>query len=203
MPLGPGSRADITGLILCGGLGRRMSLHGEGTEKALVPFRGRPLIHHVIDRLHPQVGGIVLNTRSDRAPWPAFGWPLVRDLVEGFAGPLAGLQAGLAVCTSDWLLMVPCDTPLLPLDLVERLALAQRQTGAERLSVRCGDQAHPVFALVHRRAAADLDDFLASGGRKIDAWLARGPWQAVDFPDASAFVNLNTMDELSRLEHHA
>ena len=179
-----------------------MSPRGQGTEKALIPFRGRLLVQHVIERLQAQVGSILLNTRSDQAPWPAFELPLVHDLVDGFAGPLAGLQAGLAACTTDWLIMVPCDTPLLPLDLVDGLVRAQRETGVERLSVRRGDQAHPVFALVHRQVAADLADFLASGGRKIEDWLARGPWQQVDFADAGAFVNLNTMDELCRLEPH-
>ena len=194
----PIARASITGLVLAGGLGRRMSADGRGLDKALVPLRGRPMVAHVIERLAPQVGALLLNTNRPAADYAGFGLPVVADAVGGFAGPLAGLHAGLSAARTDWVASVPCDSPLLPADLVRRLADAAAQAGARIAMARTGEQPHPVFALVERALQADLHAFLAAGGRKIDAWMARHPTVEVDFADAAAFGNINTPDDLRR-----
>ena len=194
------AREAITGLVLAGGLGRRMSADGQGVDKALVRLRGRPMIAHVIERLAPQVGALLINTGRAGADYAAFGLPLVPDSVGGFAGPLAGLHAGLAAAGTDWVATAPCDSPLLPLDLVGRLADAAAAARADVAMARTGDQPHPVFALVRRSLRDDLEAFLAAGGRKIDVWTARHATVEVDFDDADAFGNINTLDELIRHE---
>ncbi len=173
----------VSGIVLAGGLGRRMG----GVDKGLQPLRGTPMIEHVLRRFSPQVDEIVINANQNLERYAAFGHRVVSDQVTGFAGPLAGLHAGLAAVSQPLAVTVPCDSPFLPADLVERL---QRHLGANDLAVaKTGDQPHPVFALVRRSVAANLEAFLTGGGRKIDAWYASL---------ADAFRNINTLDELGR-----
>ncbi len=194
-------REDVTGIVLAGGLGRRMSDDGSGVDKGLQPFRGRPMIEHALARFAPQVGALIVNANRNLERYGAFGWPVAPDALEGFAGPLAGLHAGMSQARSPWVATVPCDSPFLPLDLVARLAAAIEASGTgderARLAVaRTGAQAHPVFALVDRTLLPDLQRFLSEGRRKIDAWYAPLRVVEVDFADAAAFRNLNTMQEL-------
>src|SRR5437660_7712009 len=112
--------AQITGIVLAGGQGRRMG----GVDKGLVELDGRPLAAHVIARLAPQVSALVINANQNLERYAAFGHPVVPDAVGGFAGPLAGLHAGMTAATRSCVVTVPCDSPFLPLDLVARLAHA-------------------------------------------------------------------------------
>lgn len=196
-------RDSITGLVLAGGLGRRMSADGAGTDKGLVPFRGRPMVAHAIERLAPQVGALLLNVNGDARAYAGFGLPIVPDTVGGFAGPLAGLHAGLGAATTEWVVTVPCDSPFLPTDLVDRLADAALRDGRPVALARTGKWTHPVFALVRRDLLPDLEAFLADGGRKIDAWTARAGQAEVDFGDEAPFRNINTRDELRRWSEDA
>ncbi len=191
-------REDITGLILAGGLGRRMSSDGRGANKALQPLRGRPLIAHVIQRLAPQVGSLLLNVNQQPEAFARFGLPMVADQITGFAGPLAGMHAGLGMATTPWVLTCPCDTPFLPDDLGTRLAEALDRGDHDLAVARTGAQPHPVFALMARHLHDDLTQWLAQGGRKIDAWYARLRVVEVDFIDPAPFLNINTPDELAQ-----
>ena len=196
-------REEITGIVLAGGLGRRMSADGRGTDKGLQAFRGRPMVAHAIERLAPQVGAILINANQNLERYREFGWPVVTDAVEGFAGPLAGLHAGMSAARTRYVLTVPCDSPFLPLDLAGRLAAALEaaEGGPAQLAVaRTGDQPHPVFALVERALLGDLEAFLASGRRKIDAWYAPLRVVEVDFEDEAAFRNINTPEHLRQFE---
>jgi molybdenum cofactor guanylyltransferase len=183
----------VSGIVLAGGLGRRMG----GVDKGLQPLHGKPMIEHVLTRFAPQVDDIVINANQNLDRYQAFGHRVVPDRVGGFAGPLAGLHAGLAAISCPLAVTVPCDSPFLPADLVERL---QRELGANDLAVaKTGDQPHPVFALVRRSVATNLEAFLAGGGRKIDAWYASLKTVEVNFDDeADAFRNINTLEELGR-----
>jgi molybdopterin-guanine dinucleotide biosynthesis protein A len=184
---------EITGLVLAGGQGRRMG----GVDKGLVELAGRPMIAHVLERLAPQVGAILVNANQNADRYAAFGYPVLPDLVQGFAGPLAGLHAGLASARARWLATVPCDSPFLPADLVQRLATALRDAGADVAVARTFDQPHPVFSLVDVKVRPHLDAFLTGGGRKIDAWYASLRVVEVGFDDcAAAFRNVNTPAEL-------
>src|SRR6185437_902575 len=138
------SRAAITGVVLAGGQGRRMG----NVDKGFVELDGRPLVAHVIERLAPQVATLVINANQNAERYAAFGHPVVADAIGGFAGPLAGLHAGLAVARTSHVVTVPCDSPFLPDDLAARLAAAMAAVDAELAVARTGDQPHPVFALV-------------------------------------------------------
>lgn len=199
-PLANDVRRQITGLVLAGGLGRRMSADGAGVDKGLAMLRGKAMVAHVIERLAPQVGEIVINANRNAERYAAFGHRVVPDAIEGYAGPLAGLHAGMRAATTPWIVTAPCDSPFLPDDLVVRLwsALQAADGGPAQVAVARtgGDQPHPVFALVDRSLLADLEAFLATGRRKIDAWYAPLRVVEVDFPDEQAFRNINTQEEL-------
>jgi molybdopterin-guanine dinucleotide biosynthesis protein A len=187
----------VTGIVLAGGQGRRMG----GVDKGLQKLRGKPMAQWVIERLAPQVDEIIVNANQNLDAYAAFGYPVVRDDVAGFAGPLAGLQAGLRAAQRALVVTVPCDSPFLPADLVARLRAALEAKGADLAVAKTGDQAHPVFALVRRAVLPHLEQFLASGGRKIDAWYATLQVVEVSFDDeAEAFRNINTREELAGFE---
>lgn len=177
-----------------------MSADGAGVDKGLAPLRGKPMVAHVIERLAPQVGEIVITANRNAERYAAFGHRVVPDVIEGYAGPLAGLHAGMRAATTPWIVTAPCDSPFLPDDLVARLwsALQNADGGPAQVAVARtgGDQPHPVFALIDRSLLADLEGFLATGRRKIDAWYAPLRVVEVDFPDEQAFRNINTQEDL-------
>ena len=182
----------ITGIVLAGGQGRRMG----GVDKGLQPLHGKAMVAHVIARLAPQVSEILINANQNIEAYGRLGYRVVPDAIGGFAGPLAGLHAGLGAASHPLALTVPCDSPFLPLDLLARLNGA---LGDKDLAVaRTGDQPHPVFSLVRVSVLDHLAKFLAAGGRKIDAWYATLEVVEVRFDDeADAFRNINTREELN------
>jgi molybdopterin-guanine dinucleotide biosynthesis protein A len=188
---------EVTGLVLAGGQGSRMG----GVDKGLAPFRGRPMVAHVIDRFAPQVDELLVNANRHPQDYARFGHPVIADEIPGFAGPLAGFERGLAHARGRYLATVPCDSPFLPPDLVARLREALERQGAQAAFARTGGQSHPVFCLMRRDVHASLRDFLASGQRKIDRWTAGLALVEVPFDDeADAFANINTREELTGLE---
>ena len=188
------ARTDITGVVFAGGQGRRMG----GVDKGLVELDGRALVAHVIERLAPQVGELVINANQNRDRYAAFGYPVVADVIPDFAGPLAGLHAAMAGATTPYIVTSPCDSPFLPADLVARLTLALTATPLDLAVARTFDQPHPVFSLVRTDVRPHLEAFLRGGGRKIDAWYATLRVADVRFDDeADAFRNINTAAELA------
>jgi molybdenum cofactor guanylyltransferase len=191
---------QITGLILAGGRGSRMG----GVDKGLQTFRGAPMVLHAIMRLQPQVGVMMINANQNIGPYESFGLPVWPDQLTGFEGPLAGLQTGLSYCETDYLVTAPCDSPFLPHDLVARLSDALVAADAElAVAVTQEDgkrQPHPVFCLMQISVLASLSAFLQDSGRKVDKWYRSLRFVEVDFPDASAFRNINTLEELRRFE---
>jgi molybdenum cofactor guanylyltransferase len=184
---------SITGIVLAGGKGTRMG----GVDKGLQPLRGKPMVEWVLARFAPQVGEIVINANQNVATYEKYGHRVVSDAIGGFAGPLAGLHAGLNAAKHPLVVTVPCDSPFLPTDLVERLSASLK--GNDLAVAKTGAQPHPVFALMKRDVRESLEAFLASGGRKIDAWYAALKVVEVSFDDeADAFRNINTLEELKR-----
>jgi molybdenum cofactor guanylyltransferase len=183
----------ITGIVLAGGKGSRMG----GVDKGLQPLRGKPMVEHVLARLRPQVAEIIINANQNVQTYEKYGHRVVPDEIGGFAGPLAGLHAGLKAAAHPLVVTVPCDSPFLPPDLVSRL---QEFLGENHLAVaKTGEQPHPVFSLMKRQVRESLEAFLASGGRKIDAWYAALKVVEVSFDDeADAFRNINTLEELRK-----
>jgi molybdopterin-guanine dinucleotide biosynthesis protein A len=185
-------RATITGLVLAGGLGRRMG----GVDKGLQPFGDAPLVEHVLRRLTPQVDAILINANRNLDAYRGFDATVVADSIEGFAGPLAGLHAGLAACATPLLVSVPCDAPFLPGDLVIHLHEGLERDAADVAVARSGGRLHPVFALMRREVLDALVTYLASGRRKAEDWLATVKTVVVDFNDEAAFANFNTLDAI-------
>ncbi|MCF8154943.1 MAG: molybdenum cofactor guanylyltransferase MobA [Rhodoferax sp.] len=190
---------EITGLILAGGRGSRMG----SVDKGLAPFGSQPMVLHVIQRLLPQVQHLLINANQNLDTYAAFGAPVWPDAMPDFAGPLAGLQTGLMHCKTPYLVTAPCDSPFLPPDLVQRLASALLAANADLAVAVTGEgearQPHPVFCLAKTSLLPHLTEFLESGGRKVDRWYASLRLAEVNFPDESAFRNINTLAELQQM----
>lgn len=192
----PAQPRRVTGVILAGGLGRRMRVDGCGLDKGLQPLRGRPMLAHVIERLAAQVDALLLNANGDPGRWQAFGLPVIADLLPGSIGPLAGLHAGLRAARTERVLIVPCDAPFLPADLAARLAGALDAGTASVAVARTGAQPQPVFLMAERSVMQELEGFLARGRRSVEAWYLGVAHVEVDFPDEAAFRNINTPEDL-------
>ena len=200
----PAKELSITGLVLAGGLSRRMG----GGDKGLLALGHKPMLGHVLDRLTPQVGRIVLNANGDPARFAGFGLPVVADPIEGFVGPLAGVLAGLRWSAANTpgathVASVSADAPFLPLDLVARLAAAVSGRPTAIAVARSNGELHPVIGLWPVALADDLDAALRDGVRKVLAWTDRHGTVPVDFGMLFAagraidpFFNANTPAEL-------
>jgi len=193
----PGATPSVTGVILAGGLGRRMG----GVDKGLQLLNGRPMAARVLARLAPQVDEVLINANQNLERYALLGCQVVADQLGGYAGPLAGLHCGLSESRHELVATVPCDSPFLPEDLVARLAVPLQDESVDLAVARTGTQPHPVFCLARRRLLPHLSAFLQSGGRKIDAWYATLKVVEVAFDDeAAAFSNINTAEELRSAE---
>ena len=159
------------------------------------------MVHWVVQRLVPQTDSVLISANRNVERYADLGFEVIRDAEDGFLGPLAGISAGLTQAATPWLVTVPCDSPLLVADLVVRLSVAVPEKGTGIAVAYDGNRLQPVFSLIHRDLAPDLEDFLHSGGRKIDLWLDRHVWARVDFSDhPNMFLNINTPEELADLE---
>jgi molybdopterin-guanine dinucleotide biosynthesis protein A len=166
-------------------------------DKGWIELAGRPLVQHVLERFAPQVDDVVISANRSLERYRTLGYPVVTDVHAGFAGPLAGLHAGLAHARHDLVAAAPCDCPWLPLDLVARLHAALDAENANVAVARAGGRVHPVFCLCRRSVRQDLDAFLAMGGRKVEAWYTRLRHAVADFDDQpAAFRNINAPGDL-------
>jgi molybdopterin-guanine dinucleotide biosynthesis protein A len=192
--------SDITGLVLAGGRGSRMG----GVDKGLQPYHGMPLALHALLRLAPQVGPTMVNANRNLAAYESFGSAVWPDADVDFAGPLAGFMVGLEHAETPYLMTVPCDSPAFPTDLVARLAAGLEASDADIAMVRTveadGPALQPVFCLLRTSLLESLVTFMHAGGRKIDRWTAQHRVAEVEFDDAAAFFNANTLAELKQLE---
>jgi molybdopterin-guanine dinucleotide biosynthesis protein A len=193
--------SEITGLVLAGGRGSRMG----GVDKGLENYHGIPLALHALLRLQPQVGHLMVNANRNLGAYEALGAPVWPDAVPDYAGPLAGMLAGLERCETRYLATVPCDTPDFPQDLVARLGSALVEHDAEIAMAATREdgrlRTQPVFCLMNSSLIESLASFLHAGERKIDRWTARHRCVTVEFDDPSAFANPNTPAELRQLQH--
>lgn len=188
----------ITGIVLAGGRGTRMG----GVDKGLQYFHGQPLALHALERLRPQVGRLMLSANRHLHDYAAFGVPVWPDADAEFAGPLAGMLAGLAHCSTPYLATIPCDAPLFPLDLVERLANVQADIVVATAPDDTGVvRTQPVFSLLRADLQGSLANFVAAGGRKVGEWMAQHHCVRVAFAEPQAFANVNTLAELMKIQH--
>jgi molybdenum cofactor guanylyltransferase len=194
------SGRSITAVILAGGRGRRMG----GEDKGLIDLNGKPLIEHVIRGIAPQVDSVLINANRNLARYQAFGYPVVADSLRNYQGPLAGFVAALEVIDTEDMVTLPCDGPLVPSDMVERLYQARQAAQAEIAVAHDGNRIQPVYALIPKRLTESLRQYLDGGDRKIDLWYERHRVASADFSDnARSFVNVNTLQELDKLQGSA
>ena len=206
----PPTQANTTGWVLAGGQGSRMG----GVDKGLQLFQGQALALRAVQRLRPQVNTVCINANRHLDDYRAWGYEVYPDSEQSFAGPLMGFLTGLENCPTEWLLVVPCDSPFFPMDLAARLMQAAHAQHTPIATVRAPElnpegalelRPQPVFCLIHQAMKDSLKSFLASGGRKIDAWTSQHPLAWVDFNQASdatkAFANANTWAELETLQN--
>ena len=187
----------ITAIILSGGRATRM----KGADKGLMLLHQKPLIEHVIERLKPQVDEILINANREIAQYQAFGYNVLQDEIQEFLGPLAGICQGFQWAKHDYILTVPCDSPLLPLDLAKRLMPALLEHDADIAVALSDNNTHPVFSLSKKSVLPSLTAYLEQGGRRVSSWQKSQKYIEVDFSDFSeAFTNLNTLEDLAALE---
>ncbi|MCG7868245.1 MAG: molybdenum cofactor guanylyltransferase MobA [gamma proteobacterium symbiont of Stewartia floridana] len=190
-------RSDYTAVILAGGRGSRMG----GNDKGLILFDGKPLIEHVINTIAPQVGRLLINANRNMVEYQRFGYPVIRDELSGYQGPLAGIYSALEQITTPNLITVPCDGPRLPKDLVARLVSARETAAADIVVAHDGKRLQPVYALISKKLRPSLKDYLDGGDRKIDLWYAQHKMVTADFSDIpETFLNINTPEERNELE---
>ena len=211
---------SVAGVLMAGGQSRRMG----GGDKCLRALAGKPILTHVIDRVRPQVGPLVLNANGDPARFAAFGLPVAADAVGDFAGPLAGVLTGLEWAAKQappgdpesdspgtWLASFATDAPFLPEDLVARLLAAVEAEGADMACAASQGRDHPVFGLWPLRLRQELRQaMVAEGIRKVDVWTARFKLVSVDFPlvetpggPRDPFFNANRPEDLAEAERFA
>ncbi|MBG7601549.1 MAG: molybdenum cofactor guanylyltransferase [Gammaproteobacteria bacterium] len=190
---------EITAVILAGGRGRRMGCK----DKGLVELNGAPLIEHVLSAVSPQAGQLVINANRNLEEYQRYGFPVVSDTMADYQGPLAGFASTMAAAKTDYIVTIPCDSPLPPADLVQRLVDALQNEDAELAVAHDGKRLQPVFALIKVKLLPSLLQFLQRGDRKIDLWYAQHKMAKADFSDIpETFLNINTPGDQEKLQQH-
>ncbi|MCF1427098.1 MAG: molybdenum cofactor guanylyltransferase [Shewanella sp.] len=188
--------SQVEAVILAGGRARRMG----GEDKGLVELKSQPMIHYAIERLQPQVAGLMINANRNQNAYAAFGFPVFGDEQEGFHGPLAGMVSALKRTKAQYLLTAPCDCPLLPTDLAARMVNALETAGADLAVATDGEREQPVVLLLKPELLNSMQAFLDAGERKIDLWYAQHKVATANFADQPmGFVNVNTPEQKQQL----
>lgn len=186
---------NITGIILAGGQARRM--HGQ--DKGLVQLNTKPMIEYVINAMQPQVGTIIINANRNRTIYEEYGFPVVADQIAGYRGPLAGMASGLQAANTPFIVTAPCDSPLIPDNLVQKLYSMLQD--AEICTAHASGRLQPVFTLMKTDLLPSMLEFLNNGERKIDKWFEKHRLAIADFSDQpDTFINVNSAEELKELE---
>lgn len=186
-------RAKITGAILAGGLARRMNQQ----DKGLVLYQGQPLVSYAIAALTPLVDEILINANRHLEQYVQFGLPVIKDQTDSFDGPLAGMLSAMLNTDAEILLMMPCDAPLMTTHCLQKLLLTRAKTDADIAVAFDGERLHPVFLAIHSRVRENLQNYLATGQRKVQSWLTQHHFVTVDLSDTPEVLsNLNTFSEL-------
>ncbi|MCI1680426.1 MAG: molybdenum cofactor guanylyltransferase MobA [Ewingella americana] len=183
---------DITGVILAGGRSTRM-----GQDKGVISAAGKMLFEHIADRLRPMVGEILINSNQNASIYGQH-FNVVPDITQDYAGPLAGMLAGLKAINTEWALFVPCDVPSFPLDLAKQFVAHSSQHSA--VYARDALRDHPTLCLLNKNIVPALESYLAQGERKVMLFLKQINALPVEFNDPQAFANLNTPADVALWE---
>ena len=190
---------DITAVILAGGMGRRMG----GLDKGLIEYNGRLLVEILIEKLQQQNINIIINANRNESIYANYGFPVINDQLSNFQGPLAGFATAMAAVDSQYILSLPCDSPLLSNQFVNRFVNSHNASSRDNTQISVahdGERLQPVHALIDVNLLDNLNAFLESGDRKIDRWYAQHQYNLVDFSDQTdMFKNINTPADQQRL----
>lgn len=190
-------RSQLSALILAGGQGLRMN----GADKGLVAVHRRRMIEHVLERIRPQVDRVMISANRNHPEYQGYGLPVLADQRDDFQGPLAGIAEGLQQLATPWLVVVPCDSPQLPLDLAQRLCDGVQSTPSRVAIAHDGQHLQPAFNLIHQDLLPSLRQYLDGDGRKLGHWLRQQQPAVVDFSDQpESFINLNSSEQLERFQ---
>ena len=191
------SQTKVAGVILAGGRARRMN----NQDKGLVSFKGRPMVSYAVAALAPIVDCMFINANRNIDQYRQFGWPVISDRTDSFDGPLAGILTAMDHVDADVLVVIPCDSPLIKTEHLQKLLLTRAENNADVAVAFDGVRLHPVFLAIKTALHVSLQDYLANGHRKVSVWLERQNLIKVDFSnEPEIFCNVNTMAELSVLE---
>lgn len=187
---------EVTGVILAGGRATRMG----GQDKGLISLKGKPMYEHIVNKLAPQVGKLAISANRNREKYQSLGYPVLSDTLPDYPGPLAGMLSVMQQLDAEWFLFCPCDTPNIPDDLAARLWGARGQFPA--VWVNDGDRDHPTLALVHRKLTPALENYLASGERRVMVFLREADGHPVLFSGQQlSFANVNSPVDLAQWEN--
>ncbi len=191
------SQTKVAGVVLAGGRAMRMN----NQDKGLVNFKGRPMLSYAIAALTPIVDCVFINANRNIDQYRQFGWPVISDQSDSFDGPLAGVLSAMIHADADVLVVIPCDSPFIKAEHLQKLLLARDENNADVAVAFDGIRLHPVFFAIKTTLQTSLQDYLADGQRKVAGWLERQNLVTVDFSgEPEMFSNINTMTELSMLE---
>ncbi|ARD20421.1 MULTISPECIES: molybdenum cofactor guanylyltransferase MobA [Shewanella] len=189
---------QIDAVILAGGMARRMG----GIDKGLVELSGKPMIAHTIARVQPQVDRIMINANRSQAQYAELGFDVLSDQESGYLGPLAGMVTAMNNTDADLLLVVPCDSPMLPTDLCERMYASLKEADADIVVASDGEHHQPVVLLLKPHLKDSMQAFLDAGDRKIFLWYEQHKYVVTSFADQpNAFVNVNTLEQKLVIEN--
>jgi molybdenum cofactor guanylyltransferase len=191
------TQTKVTGVILAGGLARRMN----NQDKGLIQFKGLPLVSYAIAAMAAVVSQTIINANRNIADYQALGLPVVCDQTDSFDGPLAGVLTAMMFAKTGVLLVMPCDSPFVKANHLRKLLSSRSQSDADVAVAYDGQRLHPVFLAIKADLMPNLQDYLQSGQRKVDIWLEQQKLVKVDFsPEPEIFTNINSMLELADLE---
>lgn len=190
-------QTKVTGVILAGGLARRMN----NRDKGLISFKGQPMVSYAIAAIKPVTNQTIINANRNIPEYQAFGLSVVSDQTDSFDGPLAGVLTAMMFAETGVLLVMPCDSPLVKANHLQKLLSVRATVDADVAVAFDGERLHPVFLAIKAILKPSLQDYLLSGQRKIDLWLEQQKMVKADFSaEPEIFININTMTELSDLE---
>lgn len=194
------SKKNITAVILAGGKGRRLG----GQDKGLVNLNGKPLIELILERIKPQVSSIIINANRNQSAYSEYGYSVISDDLYDYQGPLAGISSAMKKSKTSHILTLPCDSPFLPSDLVERMLKSLDNSISNIVVAHDGKRLQAVHALIPVTLVDSLDAFLANKDRKVELWYAEHHVNIADFFDIpEAFSNINTEEERQKMEKHS
>ncbi|MCX7087283.1 MAG: molybdenum cofactor guanylyltransferase [Methylococcales bacterium] len=189
--------STVTGVILAGGLAKRM--HKQ--DKGLVNYKGQPLVSYAINAMTPLVTQLLLNANRNHDTYQRFGWPVIADQTDQFDGPLAGILTAMLAAQTDILLVMPCDSPLMSTAHLQRLLTMRETTGSDVAVAFDGERLHPVFLAIKTNLRSSLQAYLDGGQRKMALWLTQQKMVTVDFSsDTGVLMNINSLSDLLALE---